>query len=114
MRIDLSITERGPRLTLAGELDFHTAPEAREALRLLTLKQGGYLVLDLGDVAFFDSSGVATLVHAYRLATQAGATLELVRIPPKIARVLRMVGVYDLLNASGPTAVTAPADEQTT
>jgi anti-sigma B factor antagonist len=111
LSIDLSTTERGPRLTLAGDLDFHTAPEARDALRLLTLEQGGHLVLDLGGLAFFDSSGVTTLVHAYQLAIAASATLELAHIPPRIAQILRTVGLYDLLNASGPTAAAAPAEE---
>lgn len=98
-------------LTLTGDLDFHTAPEARETLQLLTLAQGGHLVLDLGDLDFFDSSGVSTLVHAYQLATKASATLELARIPPKIAQILRMVGLYYLLNASGPAAPVTRTEE---
>lgn len=98
-------------LTLAGHLDFHTAHEARETLQLLILTRGGHLVLDLGGLDFFDSSGVSVLVHAYQLATEASATLELVRIPLKIAQILRMVGLYDLLNASGPTVPVARVEE---
>lgn len=114
LKIDSSSTDRGPKLNLAGDLDFHTAPEAREALRLLTPAKDGYLILDLGDLDFFDSSGVTTLVHAYQLATEAGATLELTRIPPRIAQILIVVGLYDLLTGSGPTTATTLAEEPPT
>ena len=111
LKIDVTRTERGPKVHLAGDLDFHTAPEAREALRLLKPPKDGYLILDLGDLDFFDSSGVTTLVHAYQLAGEAGATLELARVPPQIAQVLMVVGLYDLLTGAGPGKGTARAEE---
>lgn len=54
------------------------------------------LVLDLSEVPFCDSAGVAALVLALRRAREAGATLYLDQPCENVRRVLRITGVIDL------------------
>jgi len=102
LRVALVVTERGPTLALAGELDHCTAPEVHEALQSVVLGSGQCLALDLGDLDFFDSTGVAVLMRARLLAHSADATLVLTRVPAQIARILRIVGLDDLLTTPAP------------
>jgi anti-sigma B factor antagonist len=64
-------------LLVSGEIDLSTAPRVGRALDL-ALAPGEALVVDLGGVAFMDSSGTRALAEAERAATVRGARLLLV------------------------------------
>jgi anti-anti-sigma factor len=82
-------------LTLAvhGDLDLATAPLLGERLRA-AVADGHDVVLDLRDVRFIDSSGVAVLLNALRRQTRARRRLVLVtsRESP-VRHVLQITGV---------------------
>lgn len=80
-------------LTLAGDLDLHTAVEFREVLGQLALAADDRLVIDMGGVGFCDSSGIAALLAARNHALAAEAELVLAAVPHHILRVLRLVGL---------------------
>jgi anti-anti-sigma factor len=63
---DGSVTVRA-----VGDLDLLTAPELRGALDRLAAEKRPAL-LDLTEVSFMDSSGLATLIHATREAQRDG------------------------------------------
>ena len=48
------------------------------------------LVIDLGDVEYMDSSGVGTLVHAYRLIKGYGGRMMLARMKPRVRSVFEI------------------------
>ena len=56
---------------VTGEIDMESAPQLRECLQ----SHVGRVVLDLSEVTFLDSSGIATLVAARRNALAAGVRL---------------------------------------
>jgi len=64
-------------LTLNGRLNAVTAPDFKAQVKRLA--KGGHvqLVVDLTDVPFIDSSGLAALVSGLKVARQAGGTLKL-------------------------------------
>ena len=80
-------------LYLAGELDFHTAPQVRGALPDLALQPGQHLVLDLGGLTFCDSSGVSMFIGARNHAAAAGASIALAAVPARVLRVFTVVGL---------------------
>lgn len=93
LKITARDTPTGPLLEIAGELDYATAPELRELLTTLPLRPGQRLVLDLGGMAFCDSSGITALIHARNQARAARAEVALAAVPPNTLRVLRIVGL---------------------
>jgi anti-anti-sigma factor len=59
--------------SVRGDVDLHNSPELRTALlELLHKGKPRKLVLNLGDVSYMDSSGIAVLVEALGQVRRAG------------------------------------------
>jgi anti-sigma B factor antagonist len=75
--------------SLSGDVDLESSPRARELL--LGLVRGGRSVLvDLSAVGYIDSSGVASLIEAFKLARLSGTGFALVSPTPSALRVLQL------------------------
>lgn len=74
---------------LDGEIDLHSSPEARKLI-LACLQEGNPTLVDLGSVAYIDSSGVASLVEGFQLARQRQLDFGLVGVSPAALNVLRL------------------------
>ncbi|GGS64455.1 hypothetical protein GCM10010259_03220 [Streptomyces daghestanicus] len=99
----------GPVLHLSGDLDHSTAPRLRERLPTLVLRSGQRLVLDLGQLSFCDSSGIAALIAAHHHAAAGGATVALAAVPANTLRVLHTVGLDQVFPVHADAdAATAP------
>ncbi len=87
-------------LRFSGELDHHFA---REALNALTERIDAFLprpcVLDLGDLTFMDSSGIALILRADREMRALEGKLVLQNVPEQPSRVLRAAGLQSLTEA---------------
>jgi len=53
-------------VVLAGDIDLHASPAVDEALMRVCQEQPARIVVNLHDVQYMDSSGVATLVKAFQ------------------------------------------------
>ena len=86
-----------PALALGPEMTIAYAAELRETLLAAAMASEGDLLLDLGGVSDFDSSGVQLLLSA-RLSLQAqGRALRLVAASPAVRDALRTFGLNELL-----------------
>ena len=93
-------TEQGRTLTarLAGEIDHHAAKEIMaELAEQIDAALPEHLVLELSDVTFMDSSGIAVLLNAWRRMGQLGGTMEVSQTPPQAEKVLKAAGLDRLL-----------------
>jgi anti-sigma B factor antagonist len=80
------------RVKLRGEFDFVAQVEHAEALaEIVDLRSR--VVLDLVDLDFIDSSGLAFLV---RLARAHDGPLRLVNVPDRILRLLQVTGLDEV------------------
>ena len=82
-----------PALTVRGELDIATAPRLAQAVESQLSQQPQYLVVDLTDTTFMDSSGARQLARIARRAAADGVSPEVVC--PRANRPVRLV--VDLL-----------------
>jgi anti-sigma B factor antagonist len=55
------------------------------------------VVIDLRQLTFMDSTGVAALVAADRYARRDGWSLAIVKGPPQVQRVLEICGLTEVL-----------------
>ncbi len=62
----------------------------REALQDLAGKGQKKILLNLADVNYIDSSGVASLVEAFQVAKRSGKTFALASVNPAARRVLEL------------------------
>jgi anti-sigma B factor antagonist len=77
-------------LVLRGELDLRTVPTLREHLADALARDEGAVVVDLTDVGFIDSTGLAALLNALRRLTRAGRRLLLACADGPVLRMLRL------------------------
>src|SRR5688500_9952697 len=81
-------------IALHGDIDFGNATMVRERIRsAVTQGQPTAVRIDLGEVPFLDSSGMAVLVVAHRLATSMGAGYSVVRPNRAVYEHLRLTGL---------------------
>ena len=87
----LAVHRAGPAVVVAvgGELDADTVQGLAHVLRDLICDQGNlHVAVDVGAVSDADTTGVAALADACRLAREHHATLALVNVPPAIEQAL--------------------------
>lgn len=96
-----SITARTDRrasvIHLRGEIDLELREQASRALREVLLASLP-VVIDLSEVRFIDSSGIAFLVQCRRACQEAGLSCTLRAVPDATAEVLTLLGLDDLLD----------------
>ncbi len=76
-------------VTLTGEFDLETSPQARQIL-LDTVEQSEKLLIDMASVTYIDSSGIATLVEAFQRAKKNGKRVAFICLNPAVVRVLSL------------------------
>ncbi|MEV0529655.1 STAS domain-containing protein [Streptomyces sp. NPDC050439] len=80
------------RVTLAGELDFDTAPCVLEAVASCLAEQPTSFCLDLTGISFCDCAGLNSLLTARLSVLQAGMDLLVVGVGVQLARLLALIG----------------------
>jgi len=81
------------KISLRGELDLEHAYTFDEELRRIEDSDVTCICLDLRELTFLDSCGLARLVAARRRARKAGRRLVLVRGPAAVQRVFQLTAV---------------------
>jgi anti-sigma B factor antagonist len=92
------------RLHLGGELDLAAKPQINDIVgRRLADPAITKLVLDLTGVTFIDSSGIGTLIGCRNIADRLGKTLQAIGAQGRVAKVLDLTGVGNLLQGDART-----------
>lgn len=85
-------------VTAAGEIDIATAAQFATALHNALDSHSGQTVVDLGEVTFLGTVGLATLVEATQNATRRGAPPPIVVAAyPAVLRPIQIAGLDQVL-----------------
>jgi anti-sigma B factor antagonist len=76
-------------LKLGGEIDLQYSPKVRESI-LASLKSGNALLIDLADVSYIDSSGIASLVEGFQTAKTSKLAYGLLNVSDTAKQVLTL------------------------
>ena len=96
------------KIVLRGELDLEHAYSFDEELKRVEALEPECICLDLRELTFLDSCGLARLVAARRRALKAGRRLVLVRGPAAVQRVFQLTAVDEAFEiVTAPEAVFA-------
>jgi anti-sigma B factor antagonist len=83
-------------IVAAGEIDMVTSVELREAV--VDKLAAGDVLLDLRQVSFMDSSGVAAVDGALRASEAGGGRLRVCEgLQPNVMRILELTGVARMI-----------------
>ena len=88
-------------VAVSGELDLYAAPDTREALDGALDEGATEVVVDLTDVDFIDSSGLACIVNVARRLGESGGRLVVVNRHPAVARTLQLTRLDRIFEVVG-------------
>ena len=89
---------------LSGDVDLHRANELRTVLLEILGKKAQQLVIDMEEVNFMDSSGLATLVEALQLTRRNGGQLRLTGLQRRVRSILeiaRLDTIFEVYETQG-------------
>ncbi|OGP58693.1 MAG: hypothetical protein A2V67_16795 [Deltaproteobacteria bacterium RBG_13_61_14] len=93
MALNLKVEEPGKGLVLVmaeGEVDLNSSPQLRQAMAPHLKKKMRGLIVDLSQVSYMDSSGIATLVEAMQGCQKLGMALRLAAPSTAVSEVFKM------------------------
>ena len=95
-------------VSVAGEVDLHSAPELRARLSALASEGVTRVTVDLTEATFLDSMALGVLLGARKRLADASADLDLVVATPEIGRVFEIT-MLDRVFQIYPTRTAASA-----
>jgi anti-sigma B factor antagonist len=109
--LSLVVRQKVPVVHVSGELDLATVPALREALLSLITADHPFVVVDLTDVSFIDSTALSALTMAHKRLSDQGGEMRLVMANPVIKEVFEITALDDVLSIYGTVddAVSSPA-----
>ncbi|GFK95359.1 Putative anti-sigma factor antagonist [Fundidesulfovibrio magnetotacticus] len=88
--------ERTARARIVGDIDFTNSQEVRDWLRDFCGKTQGELLLDLKDLAYVDSSGLAVLIETRKLLKSKQRTIRIESVSPQVQKLFSLTQIGDL------------------
>lgn len=103
-------------LPLRGDIDLVSSPMVRAQLGQLTSRPPAFVVLDVSDLEFIDSTGLGVFVGALRRVRDHHGDLRIANARPSIERVFSVTGLDRVfrLFPSVAEAIDAPLDHSMT
>jgi anti-sigma B factor antagonist len=89
MSFKVNETAEGSTVFLNGEIDLDRSPAARKLL-LAAVGRSKPVAVDLSEVSYMDSSGIASLVEAFQKARSTKTEFALVRVSAAVMKVLTL------------------------
>ncbi len=92
MSIDIQTVEKNGNyeIKVSGQVDLYTSPNLRKVILEIVDKSKNIIAVQLSNVEYMDSSGVATLVEGLRSATKQKKTFQLLSPSPAVRKVLNL------------------------
>lgn len=91
MRLKESTDRNVAVFTLEGEIDLHSAPSLRALFQAKTKAKTQALVVDLTDVPYIDSTGLAAIIEYFRDATAYSGILCLAGLNEQLRSIFKIV-----------------------
>jgi anti-anti-sigma factor len=97
-QVEIDDTAAPVRVVATGEVDAASAPLLAEAIATAVSNDDGPIVLDLGSVTFFDSSGLRAVTAAVSDAERTGQRVSVAVASDVVERIFTMTGLTSLLD----------------
>ena len=99
MEVNRRNTGESTIIDVSGEVDLYSSPRLREEIIDLTKKKISNIFVNLRDVVYMDSSGIATLVEGLQLSNKYDGGFKLIGLSPAVKEVFelaRLEKVFDI------------------
>ena len=99
-KLKIQATPESTLVVCSGRLTAEVASEFKQEIRAL-VPQTKRIVLDLSEVGFLDSSGLAAIIGIYVTSKKAQCELQLVNLSKKIRELLGMTRMLSVFESTG-------------
>lgn len=86
----------GRVLKVSGEVDIQTSTILDEHVQRALDEGASFLVVDLGDVTFLDSTGLSVLIAGLKRCQSAGGAMRVSSARPNVRRVFEVTGLTEV------------------
>ena len=102
LKISVDQAGRDAMVRLTGRVDVDSSPDLRDRLRSLLSAEARpqTIIVDLADVSYTETSGVATLIEALRIARHHQTNFRLQGLSGAVLRLFEVTGVLALFEAN--------------
>ena len=100
MRIDAEDRNGTLYVSLSGEIDEHSAAQARsqaDALADRAIGRSQRAIFDLSGISFMDSTGIGFLIGRYKKFSRYGIPVYVTNLSICTDRILQMSGIYTII-----------------
>jgi anti-sigma B factor antagonist len=94
MKVKVRNLEKVSILDCSGDVDLYSSPRLREALLGEVKPAGPSVLVNMSDVSYIDSSGIATLVEGLQLSRQTKTRFGLYGLQPNARSVLELARLH--------------------
>lgn len=99
--MDIAISADGALARISGHIDMDSSPALRNRLReLFATLRPKVMSIDLSGVTHIDSSGIATLIEALKVAASYEADIRLQGLEGGLLELFQSTGILSLFNGS--------------
>lgn len=93
MNVSTRDAQGGSVVDASGEIDMQSSPKMREQLRGLVAKKPKRIVVNLAEVKYIDSSGLATLVECLQSTKKTDTQLVLIGMNDNVKDIFELSGL---------------------
>lgn len=101
MKIQIKKEGEVEKITLEGDLDFHSSPDLRRELTKLVEHQAPKVLIDFQKVSYIDSSGLATFVELFQRMKRYGGKLVLFSMNASVRSVFEISKLDTIFKLAG-------------
>ncbi len=102
--VDIATTGEGTLVRICGRIDIDSSPALRNRFVALLQPPNAKVVrIDLSAVTHIDSSGVATLIEALKIARSQNIEVKLQGLEGRLLGLFQSTGILSLFNGNAPT-----------
>lgn len=109
LEIAMDHGEEGCIVRLRGRLNIDTSPALRDQLlTMLRTRSAERVIVDLTDVTYIDSSGIATLIEGLKMARMSQTALCMQGLQGRILHFFQATGIltlFETTDCGSPTSV---------
>jgi anti-sigma B factor antagonist len=102
--LEISVDQVGADavIHMSGRIDVDSSPDLRDRLRTLLSEEASHrsIIIDLAGVSYIETSGIATLIEALRIARHRQINFRLQGLGGAALRLFEVTGVQTLFEAN--------------
>ncbi|MFW5500609.1 MULTISPECIES: STAS domain-containing protein [unclassified Maridesulfovibrio] len=83
-------------IKISGEVDFTGTPDLREKMHAFVKQTSGEVLVDLSELEYLDSSGLASLIELRRILNKDSRSVKIIAVTDQVDRLLNLTQVKSL------------------